>query len=68
VCYKEILVSSKIRVLPSGTYSQTQDLENFALAYRSLQWRGERYDGTSTRTGLLQSKKIKTALKDNAKK
>ena len=30
------------------------------------QWRGERYDSTSTRTGPLQSKKIK--LKDNAKK
>jgi len=23
-----------------------------------VQWRGERYDGTSTRTGPLQSKKI----------
>jgi len=30
------------------------------------QWRGERYDSTSTRTGPLQSKKIE--LKDNAKK
>jgi len=32
----------------------------------SYQWRGERYDGTSTRTGPLQSKKIE--LKDNAEK
>ena len=32
------------------------------------QWRGEPYDGTSTRTGPLQSKKIKIELKDNAKK
>ena len=33
------------------------------------QWRGERYDGTSTRTGPLQSKKkLKIKLKDNAKK
>ena len=31
------------------------------------QWRGERYDGTSTRTGPLQSKKLKIELKDNAK-
>jgi len=37
VCYKEIQVSSKIRVLPSGTLLQTLDLENFAAAtaYRS---------------------------------
>jgi len=32
------------------------------------QWRGERYDGTSTRTGPLQSKKLKIELKDNDKK
>ena len=32
-----------------------------------FQWRGERYDGTSTRTGPLQSKKLKIELKDNAK-
>jgi len=32
------------------------------------QWHGERYDGMSTRTGPLQSKKIKIELKDNAKK
>ena len=33
------------------------------------QWRGERYDGTSTRTGPLESdKKLQTELKDNAKK
>jgi len=33
------------------------------------QWRGERYDGTSTHTGPLQSKnKIKIEWKDNAKK
>jgi len=32
------------------------------------QWHGEQYDGTSTRTGPLQSKKIKIKLKDNAKK
>jgi len=32
------------------------------------QWRGERYDGTSTRTGPLQSKKkYKIELRDNAK-
>ena len=31
------------------------------------QLRGERYDGTSTRTGPLQSKKLKIELKDNAK-
>jgi len=36
LCYKEIQVSTKITVLPSGTMSQTPDLENFALAYRSL--------------------------------
>ena len=33
------------------------------------QWRGERYDGTSTRTGPLESeKKLQTELKDSAKK
>ena len=32
--YKEIQVSSKIRVLPSRTLLQTLDLENFATAYR----------------------------------
>ena len=31
---KEIRVYSKIRVLPSGTLSQTPDLENFASVYR----------------------------------
>jgi len=29
---KEILISAKIRVLPSGTLSQTLDLENFTTA------------------------------------
>jgi len=38
-----------------------------ALNYQN-QWRGERYDGTSNRTGPLQSKKLKIELKDNAKK
>jgi len=33
--YKEIWVSPKIRVLPSGTLSQTSDLENFATVSRS---------------------------------
>jgi len=32
---KEIRVPSQIRVLPSGTLSQTPDLENFVSAYRS---------------------------------
>ena len=32
LCYKEIWVSPKIRVLPSVTLSQTPDLENFATA------------------------------------
>jgi len=32
---KQILVSPKIRVLPSGTLSQTPYLENFALVYRT---------------------------------
>jgi len=32
------------------------------------QWRGERYDGTSTRTGPASAKKLKTInLKDTAK-
>jgi len=35
LCSKKIRVSPKIRVLPSGTLSQTPDLENFASAYRS---------------------------------
>ena len=35
LCYKEIHVSSKIRVLPSGILLKTLDLENFATAYRS---------------------------------
>jgi len=35
LCYNEIQISTKIRVLPSGTLSQTPDLENFATAYRS---------------------------------
>ena len=35
LCYKEIHVPSKIRVLPSGILLQTSDLENFATAYRS---------------------------------
>ena len=35
LCYKEIQVSAKISVLPSGTLSKTPDLENFAPAYRS---------------------------------
>ena len=32
-----------------------------------IQWLGELYDGTSTRTGPLQSQKLKIELKDNAK-
>ena len=38
LCFKEIQVSPKIRVLPSGTLPQTLDLENFAMAYRSSLW------------------------------
>jgi len=34
VCYKEIRVSPKIRVLPFGTLPQTLDLENFTMASR----------------------------------
>ena len=33
--FKEIQVSTKIRVLTSGILSKTLDLENFSLAYRS---------------------------------
>jgi len=36
LCYNEIRVAAKIRVLPSETLSQTLDLENFATASRSL--------------------------------
>jgi len=35
LCCKEIEVSPKIRVLPSGTLFQSPDLEKFASAYRS---------------------------------
>jgi len=35
LCYEEIWVSPKIRVLLSGTLFQTPDLENFATASRS---------------------------------
>jgi len=39
------------------------------FTYMTDQWRGERYDGRSTRTGPLQSKKtFKIELKNNAKK
>jgi len=34
LCYKRTWVSSEIRVLPSGTSSQTWDIENFAAANR----------------------------------
>ena len=34
LCYKRTWVSSEIRVLPSGTSSQTRDIENFAAASR----------------------------------
>ena len=36
LCCKKIYVSPKIRVLLSGNSSQTRDLENFAMAGRSL--------------------------------
>jgi len=32
LCFKENQVPTKIRVLPSGTLSQTLDLENFTMA------------------------------------
>ena len=35
LCCKEICVSPKIRILPSGTLSQTSYLENFTTASRS---------------------------------
>ena len=35
LCYKKIQVSTKIKVLPSGTLPKTPDFENFASAYRS---------------------------------
>jgi len=36
LCYREIQVSPKIKVLPSGTLSQTPVLENFASECRAL--------------------------------
>ena len=38
ICYKEIRVPPKMRVLPFGTLPQTLDLENFATASR---WCGQ---------------------------
>jgi len=37
LCYKEILLSSKRRVLPTSTLSHTLDWENLAMACRLLQ-------------------------------
>ena len=34
MCFREISVSPKITVLPSGTLSQTLDLENFAMKHQ----------------------------------
>ena len=36
--------------------------DNSTAAGCNSQWHGERYDGTSTRTGPLQSKKIKNRI------
>ena len=35
LCFREIRVSPKTMLLPSGTLSRTMDLENFATAHRS---------------------------------
>ena len=35
LCYKEMCVSQKIRVLASGTLFHTLDTKNFVMAYRS---------------------------------
>jgi len=35
LCCQEIQLSTKIRILLSGTFSETPDLKNFAKAYRS---------------------------------
>jgi len=35
LCYQEIWLSPKIRILPFGTLAQTRELENFATASRS---------------------------------
>ena len=35
LCFKEILVSTKIRVLLPGTFSGVLDLENIATAHRA---------------------------------
>jgi len=48
--YKEICISSKIRVLPSRTLSQTQDLENFATVSRS---RCQQYSSSSSMVELV---------------
>jgi len=48
LCYKEIWVSPKIRALPSGTLSQTPNLENFATASRS------RYQQNSSSTSTVE--------------
>ena len=67
VCRNEIQVSTKIRVLPSGTLSYTMDLKNFATTSRSTtrvinlarqRWRSERDKldrrrSTVTRDGRL---------------
>ena len=35
LCFKEILISTKIKALPSGTFFKLRAVKNFATAYRS---------------------------------
>ena len=63
LCKKEIRVSPKIRVLPSGTLFQTPDFKKFAWAYRSSKRvidlaRERRTRSESDKLGRRRSKKL----------
>ena len=63
--YESLIIISSTLALPVqklqttcslSTSSQVINRDNCYDKIPSLQWHGERYDGTSTRTGPLQSK------------
>ena len=52
LCFKEIQISIKMRVLPSGTFSYTPDFRHgISIVERAINLAGERWTLTARSTG-----------------
>ena len=58
LCFKEIQVSKKIRLLPSGTFRKLRIRHSISIVERAINWARERWTLRAWWTGLSSSKLI----------